>query len=99
MMRISNIWRELENEKYVTSGLLFRRYAATVLPDIFVAVKQPEKVRCIAFKVSNNTHLDVSGNSQLKDIRLEIVPDERKGIGSILLILLANPKLEDIFSV
>jgi hypothetical protein len=52
MTKIENIWIGLESDISSHSSLLYKRYSAEVLPDVFIALKAPEKLRCIAFKIN-----------------------------------------------
>ncbi|MFA6128246.1 MAG: PD-(D/E)XK motif protein [Bacteroidales bacterium] len=99
MMKIDKLWEELESDKSVSHGLLLRRYSGSVLPDVFIAMKLPEKFRCIAASLSNSASIDLSGYSNLQDISLEIIPDESRAEKNILLFKLLSNQHLDIFSV
>ncbi|MDO6809883.1 PD-(D/E)XK motif protein [Zobellia galactanivorans] len=96
--KIEKIWHTLENDSSSFSGLLYKRYSAKVLPDVFIAIKAPEKLRCIAFKISASFSFDENQWNKLKDIKIEILPDERDQSKKFLLILLLNRQHKDIFS-
>lgn len=98
MTKIENIWTGLENETSNHSGLLYKRYSAEVLPDVFIALKAPEKLRCIAFRISAAFPFDETQWHKLKDIKIETLPDERDKSKKFLLILLLNKQHKDIFS-
>jgi hypothetical protein len=98
MTKIENIWVGLETETSNHSGLLYKRYSAEVLPDVFIALKAPEKLRCIAFRISVLFPFDESQWNKLKDIKIETLPDERDKTKKFLLILLLNKQHKDIFS-
>lgn len=98
MTKIENIWIGLESETSNHSGLLYKRYSAEVLPDVFIALKVPEKLRCIAFRISNLFPFDETLWNKLKDIKIETLPDERDKSKKFLLILLLNKQHKDIFS-
>lgn len=98
MKRIDQIWTELEGDLSGTSGLLFRRYSAVIQPDLFVALKVPEKVRCIATSVSNSVNIDLSGFTNLKDIQAEVIADPERPNRHILLFKLINAVHSDVFS-
>jgi hypothetical protein len=97
--RIEKIWSELENDKSFSHGLLVRRYSGDVLPDIFVGLKSPEGFRCIAASLSDTKNLNISMFSNLRDISLEIIPDEQNHGRSYLIFKLLNADHKDIFSV
>ena len=99
MMKTNQIWEELENDLSFSHGLLLRRYSGSVLPDVFIAIKAPEKLRCIAASISSSINLNLSSFSNLKDISVELIPDEQKPEKNILLIKLLENQHKDIFSV
>lgn len=98
MTKINEIWHELENDTSVPAGLLRRRYAASVLPDVYIALRQPEKLRCIALRLQSGYQINLSRYSNLKDISLEIIPDENNNAIHYLLILLSSFQHKDVFS-
>lgn len=98
MTKIENIWVGLESETSNHSGLLYKRYSAEVLSDVFIALKAPEKLRCIAFRISAAFPFDENQWNKLKDIKIETLPDERDKSKRFLLILLLNKQHKDIFS-
>ena len=59
-MRIKQIWEELENDNSSTKGLLIRRYSGAILPDVFVAIQQPEKLFCIATSISKTVDINIT---------------------------------------
>ena len=95
MTKIDKIWVGLESETSQQHGLLYKRYSAEVLPDVFVAVKAAEKLRCIAIRVSARLTFDSSYWNKFKDIKIEILPDERDGGNFFLLIVLLNKQHKD----
>lgn len=96
--KIENIWLDLESDTSSHSGLLYKRYSAEILPDIFIALKAPEKLRCIAFRISITFPFDENQWNKLKDIKIESLTDERDETKKFLLILLLNKQHKDIFS-
>jgi len=98
-MKINLIWEELANDSSIKKGLLLRRYSGTVLPNVFIALKQPEKVLCIAASLSENTNINISPFDRLQEIGLELFPDYVQKGKTILLIKLINIQHKDIFSV
>jgi len=99
MTKIDTIWTELENDDSFRSGILFKRYAASVLPDVYVALRAPEKIRCLAAHIVRENAPDVQNWNKLKDIKVEILNDDRNPAKSYLLILILNQQHKDIFSV
>lgn len=98
-MKINQIWENLENDKSFSHGLILRRYSSAVTPDVFVAIKLPEKFRCIAASISNSVKINLSTFTRLKDLSIELIPDESKSEKNILLLKLLNIQNKDIFSV
>ncbi len=98
MTKIENIWLGLEGDTSSHSGLLYKRYSAEILPDVFIALKSPEKLRCIAFRISASFSFDENQWNKLKDIKIETLTDERDKTKKFLLILLLNKQHKDIFS-
>jgi hypothetical protein len=96
--KIENIWLGLESDTSSHSGLLYKRYSAEILPDIFIALKAPEKLRCIAFRISAVFPFDETQWNRLKDIKIETLTDEKDKSKKFLLILLLNKQHKDIFS-
>jgi len=99
MTRIDAIWTELESDESFRSGILFKRYSASVLSDVYVALRAPEKLRCVAVHMANENAPDVQTWNKLKDIKIEILNDDRNQSKSYLLILILNRQHRDIFSV
>lgn len=96
--KIDNIWLSLEIDNSSHSGLLYKRYSAEVLPDVFIALKAPEKLRCIAFRISISFAFDENQLNKLKDIKIGTLSDEQDKSKKFLLILLLNKQLKEIFS-
>jgi hypothetical protein len=99
MTKIDTIWTELENDESFRSGILFKRYSAAVLPDVYVAIRAPEKLRCLATHVLNENAPDTQNWNNLKDIKVELLKDDRNTSKTYLLILILNQQHKDIFSV
>src|SRR5688572_15913252 len=99
MTKISEIWAELENDTSVRTGLLMRRYSGSVLPDVFVALKVPEQVRCIAAAINGANLINLAAFSNLKDIAIEVVPAEAEHKKDMMVFKLLNSQHKDIFSV
>lgn len=97
-MKIESIWEELEKDDSFQTGLLYKRYSAKVKSDIFVALRAPEKFRCISFHINSSLNIDLNQFNKLIDIKLEIINDEKDINKQFLLILLLNMQHKDIFS-
>ncbi len=96
--KIENIWQDFIENGSLRSGIILKRYSADIIPDCFVSMRMPEKVKSIAFRISTNS-LDISSLSDLKDITTEIIPDETDKDKSLILISLADNSLSSIFAV
>ncbi len=99
MTKIDTIWTELEKDDSFRSGILFKRYAATVLPDVYVALRAPEKLRCLATHILKENDPEIQTWIKFKDIKVEVLHDDRNTAKSYLLILLLSQQYKDIFSV
>lgn len=97
-MKIDAIWEELEKDGSFQTGLLYKRYSVGVEPDLFVALKAPEKLRCIAFHISFYSSINLEHLNKLRDIKLELMKDERNPERQFFLIILLNSQYTDIFS-
>lgn len=98
-MKIKQIWEELENDKSFTKGLLIRRYSGAVLPDVFIALHQPEKLLCVAASVSADIDINISSFSNLQEIQVDVFPDANNRGKNMLLFKLINNQHKDIFAV
>lgn len=98
-MKINQIWDELANDTSFTKGLLLRRYSGSVLPDVFVAIQQPEKLICIATSISESIEVNISMFDNLQEIQIDFFPDHNQKGKNILLFKLINNQHRDIFSV
>lgn len=99
MMKIESIWQDLENDKTVQAGLLYKRFPSSKAQDVYVALRLPENLRCIATLISSDTKINLSEWSHLQDIRVELFSDKTQTDRLLLLFLLLNPVHKDIFSV
>jgi hypothetical protein len=99
MTKIDEIWTELEHDESFHSGVLYKRYSPSVLPDVYVALRAPEKIRCIAAHIHKENTTYIQSTNSLKDIKVEVLNDDRNDIKSYLLILILNQQHKDIFSV
>jgi hypothetical protein len=97
-MKIENIWQDFEEKDAHKTGVVLKRYSPEIIPDCFVAMRMPEKVKSIAFRISTDK-VDVSALNDLKDITTEIIPDETDASKSLLLISLSDNSLSSIFAV
>lgn len=98
MTKIEKIWQSLEIKNERHSGLLYKRYSSKVLPDVFIALKSPENLRCIAFRISKSFPFDENQRHKLKDVKIEMLSDETNRNKKFLLVVLLNKQYVDIFS-
>ena len=98
-MKINQIWEELENDTSFKKGLLLRRYSGSVLPDVFVALQQPEKLLCIASSISETIDVNITQFDNLQEIQIDLFPDPNQKGKNTLLFKLTNNQHKDIFSV
>ncbi len=96
--KIENIWQDFIENNSLRTGVILKRYSADIIPDCFVSMRMPEKVKSIAFLISTKS-IDISSLSDLKDITSEIIPDETDKDKSLILISLADNSLSSIFAV
>jgi hypothetical protein len=99
MKKINQIWDELANDTSFNRGLLLRRYSSSVLPDVFVALEQPETLLCIASSISNNIEINTKHFDNLQEIQIDLFPDSNNKDKNTLLFKLINKQHKDIFSV
>lgn len=99
MTKIDKIWGELENDNSLHSGILLKRYSGSVLPDVYVALRSPERLRCLAAHILKENAPDIENWNNLKDIKVEILNDDKNSSKCFLLILILNQRHKDIFSV
>jgi hypothetical protein len=99
MTKINQIWVELANDTSFAKGLLLRRYSSSVLPDVFIAFQQPEKLLCIASSISENIEVNTSQFDNLQEIQIDLFPDPNQKGKNTLLFKLINNQHKDIFSI
>jgi hypothetical protein len=99
MIKINEIWNELESDKNLTTGLLLRRYSADILPNVYIALRYPEKQRCLALQLNLAEKPDLTRFSNLKDIKFDFIADDKQKEFFYLSILLLNPDHQEVFSV
>jgi hypothetical protein len=98
-MKIKQIWEELENDKSFNKGLLIRRYSGAILPDVFIALQQPEKLLCIATSISSDVEINIASFANLQEIQLDVLPDTNQKGKNLLIFKLINNQHKDIFAV
>ncbi|MGQ1945485.1 PD-(D/E)XK motif protein [Geofilum sp. OHC36d9] len=96
--KIEDIWKDFEVSDTLKTGVVLKRYSADIRPNCFVAMRMPEKIKSIAFRLSKD-NIDISALNDLKDITTEILPDDTQHDKMLLLISLADNSLSSIFAV
>lgn len=66
---------------------------------MYVAPRALEKLRCIAAHIVRENASDVQNWNKLKDIKVEVLNDDKNPAKSYLLIIILNQQHKDIFSV
>lgn len=97
MMKIEALWNDLESDKSLKAGLLYKRISNQIKSDIYAAIKAPEKFRCIAIRLNTSFDPDISTNDKFKDIKIETFIEEKYPDKRFLIILLLNNQYKDIF--
>jgi len=97
--KIENIWNILENDTNFQDGILLRRYASDVIPDLYVALKSQEKLRAVAFRVDNKLNTNLIKADKLQEISVETLPDDSQKDKKLLLFVLLAPLHSDIFAI
>lgn len=96
--RIETIWKDFEDHDALKTGVVLKRFSPDILPDCFAAMRMPEKVKSIAFRLSTDK-IDISELNDLKDITTETLPDESHPDKRLLMISLGDNSLTSIFAV
>ena len=98
-MKIDKIWNELLIDKSLSSGLLFRRYSGSILPDIYVAIQYPEILFCFYITINKDIKFNISSFSKLKEIEVLYYSSPNESGKNILLFKLLNVDHKDIFAL
>lgn len=99
MMKIEPLWNHLESDGKHSSGILMRRISGDSQADIYVAVRGLDKKRCLIIKVDYTIIYQSNSSEELKDIAIELIPDENNMDKNLLVIQLSNRLLQDIFTI
>lgn len=98
MTKIEKIWQELESEKSLESGLLYKRFSGNIQPDVYVGLKAPENLRCIVAHISSTFSYDLKIWDKFRDIKIQFLPDQKNIKKQFLVVLLLNNQHKDVFS-
>lgn len=98
-MKIKQIWDDLANDNSVLNGLLFRRYSVAVMPDVYVALQNPEMFLCVYIAISKTTEVNITNFSKLQEIQVDLFASPNQIDKKILIFKLLNFEHKDIFAV
>lgn len=98
MTKIEQIWQGLENDGSLRSGLLYKRYSGEIRPDVYVALKAPERFRCIAAHLTLSSDFDTSKWDKFRDLKIQKIADNKDKDKQFLVVLLLNTQHKDVFS-
>ncbi len=98
MNKTENLWYNLEKENSFSTGIVMKRYSSDIIPDVFIALLMPEKIKSIAFRLDKEIDIDFI-KINLKDIRVQVIQDESMSDKHLLVFSLSDFDLVDIFSV
>jgi hypothetical protein len=98
MTKIEKIWSELENQFVSHSDFLYKRYSADIIPNVFIALKSPENIRCLAIRIDEKLILKEPDWNKFREVKIETLVDQTDTSKKFLLILLLNRQHKDIFS-
>lgn len=99
MMKIEKIWDELASDKSAKTGLLLRRYSGAVLPDIYVALQNPEKLLAICASIDASIDVNIASFSNLQEVQVEFFPSPNETDKNLLVFKLLNFQHKDIFTI
>lgn len=98
MMKINDMWNQLGEDKSVSNGLILRRYSSDIKHDIYICLKRPENLKCIAISLEKNINIDLSRYTNLKDITIDLVPNEHYSHKNYLLVSFSGLQFGDVFA-
>lgn len=97
--KIEEIWNDLEAKVEPNTPFVMRGYSSDVLPDLYVAICMPEKMRSIAIRLSHDNLFDLTSWNVFRDIKLVVYPSLNEPQKSYLLITLVSNQHREIFSI
>lgn len=98
MKKINDKWDRLESDDSASASILLSRYSATVFPDVFIGLYSTERLRCIAVRLKKDNSIMLAKYTRLKDIKLELLPDDKDDAKIFLLIILVDSLHNDVFA-
>ena len=99
MTKIETIWEELTKTASSSDRLVIRRFSPAIHPDVYVGLKVQEGLKCLVVRLSTEVVDKVSLEEGMKDIRVEILPNERDEHSKFLLFTLIDHDLTRVFAV
>lgn len=99
MMKIEKIWDELTNDHSIKTGLLLRRYSGTVLPDIYVALQNPEKLLAVCTSIDSSIDISIASFANLQEVKVDLFPSPNEPNKNLLVFKLLNFQHKDIFTI
>jgi len=99
MSKTEKLWLELGKSNSFASGFVMKRYSAESIPDAFVALLMPEKIKSIAFRFNRKISHDFINNNNLKDIKIHFIQDKEQKGKQLFILSLSDNELKDIFAI
>ncbi|RBL93305.1 PD-(D/E)XK motif protein [Chitinophaga flava] len=98
MKRIQEIWQSLHTDKKSQPGLDKIRYSEDLTADLYLGIKYPESYRILLLRTETSylKHYEIK---ETKGIRLEKISDGQSDNKTLLLIILIDDNLREIFNV
>lgn len=96
--KIETLWAELEADSTAPAGLLYRRYAASVQPDVFAGIRRTTTAVQRLLAVSLPAPVTAE-NLTLHDLALTVENDTARPGQQFVLLSLTNPVHTDLFAV
>jgi hypothetical protein len=97
--KIETIWQELESDKLpLYSHIIYKRFSSDIKPDIYVALKTPEQLRCVAARVNQSVDFNVDRFCGFLEIKIDTFADNEHPGKKFLLIILLDKLYQDIFA-
>jgi hypothetical protein len=98
MKKIETIWKDLEASATKGGGILYRRYSADILPQLFVAIRRLNLNRCLALVFSDREAARKIEKESMKGLEFEVQENSAFPHQYLLLIVLSDRKNEDVFA-
>lgn len=96
--KIETLWADLEADAAGASGLLYRRYATSIKPDVFAGIRRTSTTVQRLLAVSLPAPV-MTEQLTLHDLTLSIETDTARPGRQLVLLTLTNPAHTDLFAV